>query len=973
MAPARIAGNLPARTLYLRAAREAMKITVRRILPGLTALALGCCDSLAPGVAEAAQQPADLILYHGQVLTVDRAFSIKSALVVKDGRILAVGGDELARRYTAPVRIDLQGRTLMPGFMDTHMHIAGRSHRQIDLAHAGSIADIQRLIREMAAKLGPGEWITGSGWSEYELAEKRLPLRADLDAAAPANPVVLTRAGGHSSVGNSLALRLAKIDRNTPDPERGVIEHDPDGEPNGVIRERTDLYMGLVPEDTPAQMRPSYIAAIQALLPLGITSYIEAATSIADEVQAAPVPGTPPSGRTYLQMRSIYDEFGEQLPRATVEILYPGATALRSYPHHTGYGDDRLRIGAIGETAVDGGFTGPTAWTLVDYKGQPGFRGRAFYTRPQLQELLDTANELGWQVGLHAIGDAAIVMTVAAYDESLKKTAARPQDIRDRRWYLAHFTIMPPESTMQLMARDGILIAQQPNFTYTLEGRYTQTMDDWRVEHNNSLATPLHEGIHIAFGSDNLPIDPRVGLYAAITRKGMSGAVLGKEEAVTRAEAIRMYTANGPYLTWEEKKKGTLESGKFADMIVLDADPLTIAPEQLLTMKVDLTIVGGRVVYEREPAAARLAAATGSIPESETSDVAVLGPLGPRRLFLSAGFMGGVRLINGDTAKIEAGIPAAAASNFAIDPNGRYYYVAETMWSRGNRGPREDLLSVYDDQIHLVAEIPLPGRLVSVPRSSAFDVSADGHWAYVYNMQPAQSVVVVDLSARKVATQVETPGCGMVYPWSTGAGENGFASLCADGSLATASREAKGRYTVTHTERFFDPEQDPVFEESLVDRQTGHAWFISYSGLVYPATLGAHAQIDSPWSIQQAAGLSRATISAGQETWRPGGARLAALHKASGRLFVLMHEGLHWTQKEPGAEIWVLDANTHKLKKRLTVPQAATVIAVSQDASPLLYAVSRQGWLWVLNPDTGEVLHSLKDLGMLNVASVAGF
>jgi predicted amidohydrolase YtcJ len=216
-----------------------------------------------------------------------------------------------------------------------------------------------------------------------------------------------------------------------------------------------------------------------------------------------------------------------------------------------------------------------------------------------LQELVDTSARLGWQVGLHAIGDAAIVQTVGAYSKALRGIVGVD---KDHRWFLDHFTIMPPESTMNVMAHDHIRIAQQPNFTYTLEDRYVATLDDWRLQHTNSVVTPWKKhGLFIAFGSDDLPIGPMVGLYTAVTRKGMSGKVYGAEEAITIQDALRMYTANGPYLTWEEKTKGTLEPGKLADMIVLDTDPLTNPPEALLTTKVDLTIVGGKVVYDRNP------------------------------------------------------------------------------------------------------------------------------------------------------------------------------------------------------------------------------------------------------------------------------------------------------------------------------------------------------------------------------------
>jgi predicted amidohydrolase YtcJ len=249
---------------------------------------------------------------------------------------------------------------------------------------------------------------------------------------------------------------------------------------------------------------------------------------------------------------------------------------------------------------VDGGFTGPTAWTLVDYKGMPGFRGKGRYTDAQLQELTDTSARLGWQVGLHAIGDAAIVQTVKAYSKSLNTLVGVD---KDHRWFLDHFTVMPPEATMNTMAHDHIYIAQQPNFTYTLEARYVATLDDWRVQHTNSVTTPWKKhGLFVAFGSDDLPIGPMVGLYTAVTRKGQSGKVYGAEEAVTIQDALRMYTANGPYLTFEENTKGTLEPGKLADFIVLDTDPLTSPPEALLKTNVDLTIVGGKVVYDRHQA-----------------------------------------------------------------------------------------------------------------------------------------------------------------------------------------------------------------------------------------------------------------------------------------------------------------------------------------------------------------------------------
>ncbi len=539
-----------------------------------------------------AQAPgADLVLFNGKIVTADDAFSIREAIVIKDGRILAVGGNELRNRYAGARAIDLRGRMVIPGFHDTHIHLGGHSRRYIDLNDTTSLAQLKQQVADKAKELGPGEWITGSGWDEYHFTELRKPLRGDLDAAAPNNPVVLTRAGGHSSVGNSKALQLADVNKATPDPDRGLIEHDASGEPNGVIRERNDLYTRLVPKDKPADVRDSLLENVREQLKLGITSVIEAGSSVDPGVVGS-----------FAEWELLYQKHGTELPRASVQVGYPspagqakeGAAKLREFGKKTGDGDERLRVGSIGEMAADGGFTGPTAWVLEDYKGQPGFRGRAFFTPEQIHANIEAGHLLGWQFGIHAIGDASIAMTVDALDQVLEKYPRA-----DHRHYLCHFTVLPPERTMQLMVKDKILIAQQPNFTYNLEGRYVEALEGKRLATNNSLTTPIKHGIFMAFGSDNLPIGPFVGLYAAVTRKGESGKVYGREEAVSMKDAIKMYTRNGAFLTREEKIKGTLEPGKLADMIVLPEDLLAVSPEKLLTMKVDMTIVGGRILYDR--------------------------------------------------------------------------------------------------------------------------------------------------------------------------------------------------------------------------------------------------------------------------------------------------------------------------------------------------------------------------------------
>jgi hypothetical protein len=541
--------------------------------------------------AQSQRESADLVLFNGRIVTVDGAFSIRQAIAIKDGRILAVGGNELRNRYQSARSIDLGGRTVLPGFMDTHIHLGGHSRRYIDFRETKSLVELQQQVRDKARELGPGEWITGGDWDEYHFTERRKPLRADLDEAAPNNPVVLVRAGAHSSVGNSKALQLADVNGATPNPDRGLIEKDASGQPNGVIRERSDLYLRLVPRDKPQDVRESLLANVRDQLKLGITSVIEAGATVEPDVVGS-----------YAEWDLLYEKHGAELPRASIQIAYPseagnakaGAAKLREFGRKTGDGNERLRVGSIGEMPADGGFTGPTAWSLVDYKGQPGFRGRAFFTPEQIHANIEEGHRLGWQFGIHAIGDAAIAMSVDALD-----TVLRDYPRQDHRHYLCHFTVLPPERTMQLMERDKILIAQQPNFTYNLEGRYVETLEGRRLATNNAIATPIRHGIYMAFGSDNLPIGPMVGLYAAVTRKGESGRTYGPEEAIGIQEAIAMYTRSGAFLTREEELKGTLEAGKLADMIVLPEDPLRLPPDKLLGLKVDMTIVGGRILYDR--------------------------------------------------------------------------------------------------------------------------------------------------------------------------------------------------------------------------------------------------------------------------------------------------------------------------------------------------------------------------------------
>ena len=535
--------------------------------------ALAACQ---PAQESLIKIPADLILSNGKVVSVDEEFSIHSTIVVSDGKVVELGDALLLDKYEAVTVRDLDGKTLIPGFIDSHTHISGDPQRYIDLNEITSIAEMQDLIRAKAEELGAGEWITGYGWSEDELAEGRKPLRGDLDIAAPRNPVTLTRAGGHSAVVSTSALGLAEINNNTPDPEGGVIERDENGVANGFIRERQNIVGRLVPDSTYEELLASLEINLGNLLAKGITSITDAATA-PDE---------------YAMWEELYAKPDVKLPRSAVQFQWFDPEGISEVKARVGDGNEFLRIGPI-KVFADGGFTGPAAFTKEPYLNQGDYRG---YLNMPAEELVAHINEIhdaGWQMGVHAIGDAAIELVVDTLADALTRN---PRE--DHRTYLNHFSMRPSDETMETMAEHGIHITQQPNFTYTLEGRYVANLDGWRLEHNNPLRSPMDHGIHVAISSDILPIGPLVGIYAAVTRKGMSGRVFGADEAISIEEAIAGYTIKGAYLGFEEDIKGSLEPGKLADMVVLSDDILTIDPEEIMDIEIEQTYVGGELVYQ---------------------------------------------------------------------------------------------------------------------------------------------------------------------------------------------------------------------------------------------------------------------------------------------------------------------------------------------------------------------------------------
>ncbi len=555
-----------------------MKVINKSFIALFCALLSACGQDDSSNTAGSDGQNVDLILTNGKVLTVDEQFSIHNTIVVNDGLIVATGEADLASRYQSDNILDLGGKVLMPGFNDSHTHIRGRPQRYIELGNVTSIIEIQDLIRSKIDEIGEQEWIIGYGWSEDELDEGRRPLRYDLDDAAPNNPVILTRAGGHSAVSNSLALQLADVTLETPQPAGGVIERGEDEELNGVIRERQGIVSRLVPDATYDELIASLEINLNALLSMGITSITDASK--------------PPS--EFAMWEELYENAELPLPRSQVQFQWFDVDGINDVKARVGDGTDFLKVGPI-KVFADGGFTGPAAYTLEPYRNQGEYRGYLDMPEEELVAHLNEIHDAGWQMGIHAIGDAAIVLVVNTLADALERN---PRE--DHRHYLNHFSMRPPDLTMELMAEHGIHITQQPNFTYTLEGRYAENLDGWRLQHNNPLRSPMDHGITVAISSDILPIGPMVGIYAATTRKGMTGTVYGPDEIISREEAIRAYTATGAFLNREEGLKGSLEPGKFADMIVLSADILTVPEDQIMGIEVEQTYVDGELVFNRE-------------------------------------------------------------------------------------------------------------------------------------------------------------------------------------------------------------------------------------------------------------------------------------------------------------------------------------------------------------------------------------
>lgn len=320
---------------------------------------------------------------------------------------------------------------------------------------------------------------------------------------------------------------------------------------------------------------------------------------------------------------------------------------------------------------------------------------------------------------------------------------------------------------------------------------------------------------------------------------------------------------------------------------------------------------------------------------------------------------GGSSIFDAASGRMLGMVSTSRDSDLAIDPAGRFYYVAETMWTKGNRGTRQDLVSVYDSRtLKLLAEIPTPGRLIIGGFNTNFVLSDDGRTAYDYNFDPASSVNVIDLTKRRFVRAIELPGCASLIP-NPGVG---FSALCADGTIATVAMRGAG-HDITRSAEFFDAAADPIFSNVVYDRRRKQAVMLSYTGKVWTATMGAAAQVSAPFSIQEAGGMRSADTRPLDIAWYPGGMQPMALHRPSNTLWVLMHKGEYWSHKEGAEEIWGVDLAAKKVVRRLPVKGHPRNIEITQDDAAMIMVNGMDNNATIIDSRTGEVKHTIENAG----------
>jgi len=511
----------------------------------------------------------DLIIHNVNIITMDPAMPRAEAMAVTNGRIIALGSEEELKPLFENAKdiIDGKGHTVLPGFIDTHAHLAGLGRKlfHLDLGDTTSAEEAIQLVGERVKKSPPGKLILGYSWDESKWTTPRYITKDDLDLIAPDNPIVLIRVCGHLVSTNSAALRQLDIDATHP----GVDKDNDTGEPTGVLRD--------IPIDTrkletdEEDLAQSIIAACHFANSVGVTSVHENLYRQQLQTVAA-----------FIKVRQAQQLTVRVYANLETQLL----DKLAGLGLPTGLGDEYFRLGGV-KVFIDGSFGAQTAALSQPYQDHSESDGLLLFDEEDYRFLLKTANQLGLQVSTHAIGDRGIDMVLRAHEQ-----VSKAKFVKELRHNIIHAEFLT-QPLIDRVKKLDILLLQQPNFVHRwgLPGEmYYSRLGPERAQQLNNFRKILDAGIKIAFGSDCMPMDPIYGIYSAVTHPNPA-------TRITVEEAIRLYTADAAYASFEEQDKGTLALGKLADFIRISGDPFTLKPENLRNLKVLETYVGGRQVF----------------------------------------------------------------------------------------------------------------------------------------------------------------------------------------------------------------------------------------------------------------------------------------------------------------------------------------------------------------------------------------
>lgn len=533
---------------------------------------------------------ADRILVNGHIITVNQDDDIVTAAAIKNGRFAAVGSDDEINQLMGEdtVITNLEGKTVMPGIIDSHTHpgLAAQLYMEINCRddRIKGIQDILDLIRERAATLSADEWIRGSNFNDSKLAENRHITRRELDTAAPNHPVFILSDTAHQCLANSRAFELSGIDKYTPDPSGGKIDRDENLEPTGLLYETaTELVAKAIPPYTIDEVKEGLKSVFNQFSAWGITKTHDASAH-QQTIQA--YQQLLADGLRMVRMNLMVSAFPPHLDGHSI-LPYLARLGINS-----GFGNDWLKIMTL-KIMGDGSGAGGTAAVYKPQHRGPKDLG-LMMTKPDIiEELVLKAHQSGLRCSIHSIGDKGIDIALDCIEK-----AQQQYPVEDMRHRIEHNSCCTPKQ-LKRISDLGAIPSSSIGYMYGLGDQYLENFGKERSRWLHPHKTMMEMGI-IAGGNNDCPItyySPFVQMYTAVTRKTSSGLVVGPEEAINIMEAIRLYTWNGAYLGKDEDKIGSIEPGKFADLIIIDRDIITIPADEILDTQVLETIVEGETVY----------------------------------------------------------------------------------------------------------------------------------------------------------------------------------------------------------------------------------------------------------------------------------------------------------------------------------------------------------------------------------------